>query len=84
MPHYTDYRCSECGRETLRELLIAVKVQFTPLGPGAKVIRSRTIAWKCNECIEDDPYWNLEAFSGAPGMKSTPLERVREAEASGK
>ena len=83
MPHFSDYKCSACQRETLRNLLIAVKVQFTPLGPGARVLRSRTISWLCNECIEENEYWNLPAFSGAPGMKSAPLERVRAAEANG-
>jgi hypothetical protein len=68
----------------MRELLTAVKVHFTALGPGAKVLRSRTVAWKCDDCLKVDPYYNLPAFSGAPGMKSESLERVREAEANGK
>lgn len=83
MPHFSDYKCTECNRETLRGLLTAVRVQFTPLGPGAKVLRSRTIAWLCDECRETNDYWNLPAWSGAPGMKSAPLERVRAAEAAG-
>jgi ribosomal protein L37AE/L43A len=84
MPHFSDYKCTKCNRETLKQLLMAVKVQFTGLGAGAKVVRSRTIAWLCDECLEEDAYWNMPAYSSAPGMKSAPLERVRAAEAAGK
>jgi hypothetical protein len=84
MPHFSDYKCTDCQRETLKALLTAVKVQFTGLGAGAKVIRSRTIAWLCDECLCKNVHWNLPAYSGAPGMKSAPLERVRAAEAAGK
>lgn len=80
MPGYTDYICSACGRETLRDLLVAKKISFTGLGSGAKTIRTRTVAWVCDECIEVDVDWNRPAYSGAPGMKSAALERVRAAE----
>lgn len=84
MPHFSDYKCTRCDRETLRDLLTAMKVQFTPLGPGAKVLRSRTVEWLCDECRDTDLYWTMPKFTGAPGMKSEPLERVRRAEANGK
>lgn len=83
MPHFSDYKCTRCEQETLRELLTAQKVQFTPIGPGARVVRSRTVNWLCDECLQTDPYWNMPKFIGAPGMKSEPLERVRRAEAGG-
>lgn len=84
MPHFSDYRCTICNRETLRDLLVAKKVSFSKLGPGAKLIRSRTVAWVCDECIERDEEYNLPAFQGAPGMVSPALERVRAAEAKSK
>lgn len=77
IPHYTEYKCTVCNRETLRELLTAKKVVFSVMGAGGKVLRSRTIGHLCNECIEKDEHYNLEAFKSAPGMKSEPLERVR-------
>lgn len=81
MPHYTDYKCSACGRETLRDLLTAKKITFTDMGPGAKTKRQRTVAWLCDECLPLDEDYLRPAYSGSPGMKSEALERVREAEA---
>lgn len=84
MPHYTQYKCAEpplgCGRETLRDLLTVMKVVFTEMGQGGKILRSRTVGWLCDECVEKNDYWNLQAFTSAPGMKSEPLERVRAAQ----
>jgi hypothetical protein len=54
-----------------------MKVQFTEMGAGAKVLRSRTLAWLCDECIEKEPAYNLPPHQGAPGMLSPALERVR-------
>jgi hypothetical protein len=76
MPHYTDYRCTVCRQVTLKQLLTVKKAVFQPLGAGAKIIKSRTVAWLCNECVELDPEYMLEAFN-APGHKSESLERVR-------
>ena len=77
MPHYSEYRCSCCGQITLKDLLQAKKVIFSPIGAGAKITKSRTVAWLCNECVEVDPDWNREKFTGSPGLKSPALERVR-------
>lgn len=57
------------------------KVNFSAVGAGAKIVRSRTVAWLCDECLPKDPDYNAEAFKGAPGLKSPALERVRAAEA---
>lgn len=84
MPHYTRYECSVCNRVSLRELLIAKKVVFSALGPGGKTVRSRTIKWLCTDCLPKDEHWNIEPYSGAPGLKSEPLERVRAAESRSK
>lgn len=81
MPHYTEYRCGVCKQVTLRQLLVVKKVVFTEIGPGAKIIKSRTVGWICNECVENDTDFQLEKYSKAPGHKSAPLERVRAATA---
>ena len=80
IPHYSEYKCSSCKRITERTLLVAKKVIFSPLGPGAKVMRSRTVAWLCDECLPKDEVYASEPFSSAPGAVSPALERVRELE----
>lgn len=80
MPHYTDYRCGQCGKTCLRDLLVVKKIVFAKLGAGGKTVRSRTKVWLCPDCLEVDPDYKTQAFD-APGMKSGPLERVRELQA---
>ncbi len=78
MPHYSDYKCSECGDKVPDGThLLAKKVDFKEV--GGRVVRSRTVAWLCKaKCAPLDPDYNRPAFK-APGMKSAPLERVRNA-----
>lgn len=83
MPHYSEYKCTECKQVTLKKLLYAKKVVFSPIGAGTKIIKSRTVAWLCNECIELDPDYQREAFNKSPGLKSPALERVRAIENNG-
>jgi hypothetical protein len=80
MPHYTDYRCTVCNQITLRDLLVVKKVVFQPLGAGTKILKSRTVSWLCDECVELDEDYKREAFNG-PSHKSPSLERVRAAQA---
>lgn len=80
MPHYSEYKCTNCNQITLKELLQAKKVVFSPIGAGTKITKSRTVAWLCNECLELDEDWKREKFKGSPGLKSPALERVRAAE----
>lgn len=83
MPHYSEYKCrgpGSCGRHTERELLTVKKVVFTVMGAGGKVLKSRTVAWLCDECVEKDPEYTSEPYANAPGLKSPALERVRAAE----
>lgn len=80
MPHYTEYACTRCKKKCERDVLVAKKVSFSALGPGGKVIRSRTTDWLCDECLPLDEHWNIQPYSGAPGLKSDPLERVRAAQ----
>jgi hypothetical protein len=80
IPHYTEYKCGKCGRTCERDLLITKKVVFQKLGPGGKIIKSRTKLWLCDECLPEDEDFNTEPYTAAPGTKSAPLERVRELE----
>jgi NMD protein affecting ribosome stability and mRNA decay len=80
MPHYTENLCTRCGSITSPELLTIVRVCFYPRTKTTKVIKSRTIAWLCEGCLDSNEYWNLPSHKGAPGMTSQPLERVRRGE----
>lgn len=55
------------------------KVDFITLGTPRKVVVSRTLDWLCQDCLQKDEHFNLEAFQ-SPGMKSEPLEQVRAAQ----
>lgn len=57
----TDYRCTQCGEETPRELLTVKRVAFLEMGEGAKTLRARVVAWLCPICVATDKDWKLEA-----------------------
>jgi hypothetical protein len=84
MPHYTEYRCSDCGKyfsqaEAHDGKLVRKMIQFQTIGPRPKVLRSRTTKWMCaSECLTADVEYNLESFR-SPGQLSDGLERVRAA-----
>lgn len=79
-PHYSDYKCTKCGKITLRDILVVKSVVFKNMGAGANTLKSTTTEWLCDECLELDEDYQRPPFR-SPGMKSTPLERVRAAEA---
>jgi len=56
------YKCSDCGTPTKRELLAAKKVLFTGMGRGAKTYRSRVVGWLCPPCVKKDPQYLMEAY----------------------
>jgi predicted RNA-binding Zn-ribbon protein involved in translation (DUF1610 family) len=68
MAYVKPYKCTKCGAVIPREQVTVVKVQFLPLGPGPKIIKSRTTAWLCPECLDEDPVWNL-ASHDAPAYQ---------------
>jgi hypothetical protein len=76
MPHYSEPKCGVCHQLTSKVRLYAKKVVFTKVG-SLNTVRSRTRLWICNTCLEDDPDWNAEAYSG-PGHTSPALERIEE------
>ena len=58
------YKCSVCERGEsdgiTRELLVVKKVTFQEMGSGARMIRSRVVAWLCPTCRDSDIDWNRE------------------------
>lgn len=78
MAHYTEDKCSTCGKYCSPELLTIKRVQFVPKDNPRKILKSRSVLWQCESCRDKDPDWNREAYSG-PGNRSEPLERVRDA-----
>lgn len=80
MPHYTEDKCTACGNITSPELLTIVRVNFSPRKQPQKVIRSRSVAWLCEKCLDANEIWNSPAYKGSPGMTSPALERVRRGE----
>lgn len=80
MPGYHDERCTECTNICSKILLTAKRIQFVALENQKKVLRSRVVAWLCEDCLAKDPEWNLTAREAAPGYKSAGLERVRAAQ----
>ena len=81
MPHYTDYRCGTCGinYEHDKEQLNAKVIVFKKIGPRGKVVRSRTVAWKCNICMLEDADYQISAHM-SPGQRSPARDRIRSAE----
>jgi hypothetical protein len=58
-----EYKCSQCGAMTRRDLLVAKKVLFTGMGAGAKTHRARTIAHLCITCTRKDPQYSLPPYT---------------------
>lgn len=54
-----DYRCSECGKPTERDLLTVKKVSFLEMGENPKAIKTRTESWLCPECMNADHAFNI-------------------------
>jgi hypothetical protein len=77
MPHYTDEKCSSCGKITSPELMVVKTVNFTERKNRKKIVRSRVVAWLCEGCCAVDPDFTAKAYSG-PGHTSAALERVRD------
>jgi predicted RNA-binding Zn-ribbon protein involved in translation (DUF1610 family) len=56
-----DYKCTNCGADTKRDLLTVKKVLFTEMGAGSKTIRARVVDWLCPPCVKNDPAWRAPA-----------------------
>ena len=68
------YNCSNCGRqpgdtpEIARQNLFVKKIEFRRYGFKGALIRSRTQAWLCKECMTKDPEYNLPEKQISDGM----------------
>lgn len=67
------YVCTSCGKEKKRDMLTVKKVMFLNFGRNGKALRSRVVAWLCDECRAKDKDWAQEASRGGaprpPGGK---------------
>lgn len=61
MPVEHEYRCTECGTLTKRDLLTVKKVLFTEMGVGSNTLRSRVVGWLCPACVKADSTWRMPA-----------------------
>ena len=77
MANNPDYRCSNCGKDENRNRLTVKKATFTEMGEGARVVRSRVVAWLCPSCVVDDPDYNREAFK-SPTVVLRQMGKVKQ------
>jgi hypothetical protein len=67
------YKCSVCGREEQREDLTVKRVSFQTMGIKFRTIRSRVVAWLCDDCRSEDVAWNMPKAAASPGMADTKI-----------
>jgi predicted RNA-binding Zn-ribbon protein involved in translation (DUF1610 family) len=70
----TIYRCSGCGRDTVREDLTVKRTVFLTFGRNPSTLKSRVTAWLCPDCKMGDADWNAETTKG--GKASPPPRKV--------
>jgi len=67
------YKCSSCGATHERDRLTVKRALFLGFGRNAKALRSRVVAWLCDDCRATDPDWSRPVSKGgivtAPGDK---------------
>lgn len=76
MANNPDYKCTQCGKPTERDLLTVKKVVFLEMGLGGRTIRSRVVAWLCPYDIKQDDDWNREKFLAPAQVALPPMEAV--------
>lgn len=79
MPAYAESRCTKCELITDPILLTIKRVQFAAMSRPKQTIKQRVTDKLCEKCLELDPDWQREAYTG-PNNRSAPLERVRKAQ----
>jgi hypothetical protein len=58
------YKCSVCRRPTPRDRLTVKRALFLGFGRNSKSLRSRVVAWLCDECREVDEDWTRPTTKG--------------------
>lgn len=66
------YTCTICGATVDRDGLTVKKSLFQKFGRNGKWLKSRVVAWLCEDCRNADPDWNLNENKG--GKPSAPSE----------
>ncbi len=51
--------CSSCGREVAEGAFAVKRVDYRTPGPRGRVLRVRTVAHLCVDCVEHDTEWQL-------------------------
>lgn len=69
------YKCTGCGILADRDKLTVKKALFQRFGRNGKWLRSRVVAWLCEDCRDTDSDWNLTVQKG--GKPHTPSEEAR-------
>lgn len=65
-----EYKCTlGCQQPKARDELSVKKAVFQKLGPGGRIIRSRSVGWICDTCRELDPDYLREPWSESPGNR---------------
>lgn len=82
MTNNAAYKCSQCDRETDRELLTAKKISFCEIGMNAKTLKSRIVDWLCPDCLVKDDVWNKPKYTTPGHVPSDDLVRLRARDAS--
>lgn len=58
--------CTRCGETVPTEQATAYRVVFTTIGKPVTTRRSRTVAWLCSVCLNEDEVWNTPPYT-SPG-----------------
>ncbi len=68
-----EYKCTVCGKQEIREDLTVKRVSFQTMGVKWKILRSRVVAWLCDDCRDADEVWLMPKAAASPGMADTKI-----------
>lgn len=77
-----ELHCTNCGSTEERDDLTVKRSIFFEFGTRGKQKRSRTVAWLCPRCTQEDPDWNREKNAAAPVFVQPTEEKATDANAS--
>lgn len=66
----TYHECTRCGKYKQRSDISVKRSVFMTFGRNPKTIRSRVVAWLCDECRAADPDWTRNTRKG--GIPESP------------
>lgn len=62
------YRCSVCLKDFTKTELFTKTVLFATLGTPSTRVKTRTVKWLCQPCMEVDEDFIRRKFADSPGM----------------